>query len=937
MRPRAAVALVVVAFAMARPLAAQDSTRVAALPTGRIAGRIIDRETGRPLAGVRIEMSGGSKPSAINTDLDGRYRSEPLPVGTYALRATYIGYQAARIDSVSVLADRTELVNVAMKAVPFEMEAISVEAQAASRPSSDAGLLAIQRAAPTASDGISAEAISRSPDSDAADAVARITGVAVLDDKFVVIRGLGERYSNTLLNGVELPSPEPLKRVVPLDIFPASLLEAVVTSKAATPDRPGDFAGGSVDVRTKEFPDHFVLQIGMSQGWNSLSTFEQLPLPQRGGLDFLGIDDGRRAPPALPPAGTTDSATLERFGEGFRNVWTPGLRRAPPNTGFNVSVGGQVGSSERPVGFGLSFTYGSKTEFLPDRLEQVVNSDSVVDRSQRTRETQAVVDWGAVFNLTARLGSGSKVGWKNLYTRNAEETIGDAFGFVDYDNELQRLYTVKYIERAFLQSQLTGDHLLRPLLDSRLEWKATWALATRDEPDSRSLVYVKERGGSDSYKLLSTEPNYFWVRLLDDRLYSGQADWAVPFSLHRPGDGLFKTGALFRVKHRDFDSELFEVKIGSPTNTPGADAVSTLPPELAFAPENIGSVIQFQRFGGNFAHPYKSRDRVAAAYAQLDLAPLAGVRVVGGLRAEDWDLYLQGASGDPIHPIVRDYLWSANVTVALSERANLRFAAFRAIARPDPREIAPEYYVSVGVGCATQGNPTLRRAAIDNFDARWEVYPRAGEMIALSAFYKRFHDPIVEQIDIPGSSQCVVRPVNADQGTVYGTELEARRQLDFLPGVLKAFYVGVNLTLVGSEATHNIEGLMTLDSVPVFARLPFQGQSPYLANVFVGYTASETGLSATLLLAAFGDRVIQYGRRLTTPDGVFQVPHVQERGRFTMDAKIQQRLGRTSAALALKNLTNAPSQYFQDSPQGPITTRYLRSGVSATLSVGYDF
>ena len=823
-----------------------------------------------------------------------------------------------------------------MKAVPFELEAIGVDVQAVARPASNAGLLAIQQAAPAASDGISAEAISRSPDSDAADAVARITGVSVLDDKFVVIRGLGERYSNTLLNGVELPSPEPQKRVVPLDIFPASLLEAVVTSKSATPDRPGDFAGGSVDVRTKEFPEHFVLQVGGELGYNSLATFEDVPLPPQGGLDFLGFDDGRRAAPTLPPPGSTDSVALERLGEGFRNVWTPPLQRAAPNGGFNFSMGGQVGSVERPVGFGLSLTYRSRTEFLPDRLEQVVNSDGNVDRGQQTRETQAVVDWGVVFNVTTRLGPGSKLGWKNLYTRNAEETIGDGFGVVGYDDELQRLYSVRYVARGFLQSQVTGEHLLRPLFGSRLDWKATWALATRDEPESRSVRYVTKRGQNEAYRLVSSEPNYFWIRMLDDRLYSGQADWSIPFRLRRPGDGLLKTGALFRVKFRDFDSELVEVKI-APSTVPGVDAVATLPPELAFAPENIGDIITFQRHGSNFAHPYESRDRVAAAYAQLDLSPLDGLRLVGGLRAEDWDLFLEGADGAVTKRIVRDYLWSANLTYALSERANLRLAGFRSIARPDPREIAPEYYVAVGIGCATQGNPDLQRAAIDNLDARWEVYPRAGEMFAVSAFYKRFDMPIVEQIDIPGSAQCVVRPRNADRGTVYGTELEARRHLDFLPGLLRGISLGLNLTLVKSEATHNIEGLTDVDGVPILAHLPFQGQSPYLVNGFVGYTTPNAGLSLTLLVAGFGDRVIQYGRRLTVPEGVVQVPHVQERGRVTIDAKVQQRLGRASTSLSLRNLTNAPSQYFQNSPQGPVTARHVHAGMSATLSIGYDF
>src|SRR5918996_206735 len=239
---------------------------------GRIAGRVVDRETGRPLSGVRITIAG--RPLAAATDLDGRYRSDPLAPGTYAVQAAIIGYQPVRIDTVVVRAGEVARADFVLAAAALQIAGVEVQAEAVPRASSAAGLLAIQQAAPTVSDGISAEAMARTPDADAADAIARVTGISVVDNKFVVVRGLPERYSNTLLNGTELVSPEPLRRVVPLDIFPANLLETIVTTKAAAPDRPGDFAGGSVEIRTKDIPDEFVAQASLSQGYNSLATFE---------------------------------------------------------------------------------------------------------------------------------------------------------------------------------------------------------------------------------------------------------------------------------------------------------------------------------------------------------------------------------------------------------------------------------------------------------------------------------------------------------------------------------------------------------------------------------------------------------------------------------------------------------------------------------------
>jgi outer membrane receptor protein involved in Fe transport len=893
-------------------------------PAGRIAGRVLDRDTGRPLGGARVTVVG--QLGSYTTDLDGRYRTNEVPAGVYVLRVALIGYQPVRVDSVRVVADEVAITDVSMGAAAIEVGAVTVEAEAVQKPSSDAGLLAIQQAAPTVSDGISAETMSRTPDADAADAVARVTGIAVFDNKYVIVRGLPERYSNTLLNGAELASPEPLRRVVPLDIFPASLLETIVTTKAATPDRPGDFAGGSVEIRTKEFPETFVLQGNISQGYNSLATLERIPLVPRRGTDFLGIDDGRRSPPGDLPDVNDIGPVAERFGESLRNVWTPGLERVLPDLGLGFNLGGQVGATSA-LGYVLSWTYNRKTEFVPDRTFSLFsNPDAPAERSVLYRESSAVVDWGGIANLSWRLGAASKLGWKNLYTRTAEEAVISDAGYDTENGRVIRDHQIVYTEQDFYQSQLSGEHQLA-LPRSRLEWRATAAWARRDEPDNRQAQYILDETTGE-FTQASQVPSRVWTRFLDDHLHAMQGDWAFPISLRHRGDAEFKVGGLYRLKERAFDAEFFRISVNN--LHPDARAVGRLPPELAFAPENIGGPLLFRREDA-FAQSYDAADRIIAAYGMLDVPVLTWLRLVGGVRAENWRIAVfPGGRLTPDGPTARRYstdlLWSGNLRLRFTDRMNLRLAAFRSVARPDARELSQDSYVPVASGCENQGNADLLHTAILNGDARWEWYPRPGELLSLSAFYKEFTDPIIEVVDTPGGGQCRVTYRNGTSATNYGLEIEVRRAFDFLPAPLAYLSAGANLTWVESRVVIP-PNIGTYDP-----ELDLQGQSRYLVNGNLAFNAPGGSFTATLLVNYFADRIARYGQLA----GTLQAPDLIERGRVTIDAKVQQRLGpHLSWSLAGRNLTDEPVVFFHRGMTGPVTAGTHRPGVSVSFGVGY--
>jgi len=884
---------------------------------GRVAGRVVDRETGRPVPSALVQVMG--RPEAATTDLDGRYRLGPLTAGVYAVRVAFIGYQAGQIDSVRVAEGETSLADFALTAVPFELSAVSVEAQSAPRPSSEAGLLSMQQAAPAVSDGVSAETMKRTPDSHASDAIARVTGVSIFDGKFVIVRGLPERYSNTLLNGAELVSTEPVKRIVPLDIFPASLLESIVTTKTATPDKPGDFAGGSVAITTKDFPEHFIFQLSASQGSNSQATFQQIPLGRRSVSDFFGFDDGRRAFPRGEPA--IGGLASERFAESIREEWTPEARAVAPDLGLGVTLGGQFDWGARPVGYIFSWTYAGKTTYNPDRLFYLYpDANTPAFRSLRFQDSHAAVEWGALFNTTIGIGPATKLAWKNLYTRQAQEDFVRSAGYETVNDRTTQSYQVRYVTEHLLQTQLTGDHQLQWLFGSRFEWKGTLALAGREEPDNRQAVYGRGQ------LAIGYENPTLYTRFLDDRLYAAQADWSIPVGLRQPGDALLKFGGLYRRRARDFDSRIFWFQPAYPAAV--NDSALFLPPEQAFAPENIGRIMDLYSPGG-VAEPYSAHDDVNAAYAMIDVPLLRPLRIVGGLRVEDWNLKIHsyGSAGDTTRHNL-DLLWSANATLRLSERMNLRFAGYRTVARPDAREVTRNVYQGVVGECAYGGSLDLVRTWIYNGDARWEFYPRAGEIIAVSGFYKGFHYPIVETASYPDGLRCLVTFRNASYAQDYGVELEIRKSLDFLPGVLGRLAMSANLTRVTSRIEID-RAFGTFDT-----DLPLQGQSPWLANGTLSYADSR--LSGSISANYFADRVARYG--FTSAAAAQQSPSLVERGRATIDAKAQLGLPpHWTVTLTAKNLTNRPIEFIHHAQAGTVLAQYAQPGVGLSLGMGYAF
>lgn len=898
---------------------AQGSTPSAEPAGGRVSGRVIDRETGRPLQGARVQVLG--QVGMVETDLDGRYRTPPLPAGMYSVQAAMIGYKPSRMDSLRVNNGQTTSADFALIISPVELEEIVAEAQVEPAPKTDAGLLAAQQAAPAVSDGISAEAISRSPDSDGGDVVRRITGISVFERKFIIVRGLNERYSNTQLNGADLPSPEPLKKVAPLDIFPANLLESIVTTKTATPDKPGDFAGGSVEIRTKEFPENNTAQIEVSQGFNSQSTFENSAVAPRDFQDFWAFGDSKRRP--SKEALTGSGALGERAMESFRTVWTGKQDQAPPDLGFSANIGGRVGETA-PFGYVASFTYSNKRRFIPGMVLAFIPAvDDPTGNGRTLDQSITEVEWGAIANFSWRAGAGNKFGLKNIYTRGADEVLASGPGYNTENNSTFNSYGVAYVERDLFQTQLSGEHVLGFLGKSRFEWKGSLARATRKEPDNRRANYIT---GSGQPAL--SQISLYQVRDLEDKVATGQADLTIPVNLRYPGDAALKFGGLIREKPRTFTSGYFQA-----TTATSDPSVLTLMPERAFAPENVGTSILVQRYDGVGAD-YESDDDLTAFYGMADVPVLPNVRLVGGLRVEHWRLNVyngtrENPEGKPLYRRPWDYLWSGNLTLGLTPAMNLRFAAFRSVTRPDPRELVADRYTPIAQECDIIGDTSLVESRILNGDVRWEYYPRAGEIFAVSGFYKHFDDPLVEVVG-SGASACTSATANGETAKNYGLEFEARRALDFLPGFLRNLSVGANATIVNSSV--DLDTLRFGNSTG----LPLQGQSPFIINASVNYSIPSSRTTFSVLYNYFDTRVARYGSGDPGQPNGEPPTNVLELGRFSLDLKFQQELGPVRLKFSGTNITNEPTIWVLDGSNEQDVTRRYRTGATWTIGASWD-
>jgi hypothetical protein len=889
-----------------------------------ITGVVLD-DQGQPLPGVTVAASSptlGGEPFTAWADVDGSFRLERLTPGTYTVQATLDGFQPTSTE-ITVVVDQTVRLEVRMAPATFG-ETLEVKAEAVE--TGEVAILDERRQASAVSDAISAEEISRTPDSDAAGVVERLTGISVVNDKYVYVRGLGERYSNTTLNGAVVPTTEPEKRVVPLDLFPAKLLENINVAKSYTPDRAGDFGGGLVELSTLDFPTAASLKVTAGAAYDDLATGE--PFGQYvGGLSWNG-EGGQPLPGAVPPTRLEKQSVvnpegftpeeLQEVGLSFPPYWEADAPRSAPVSGnFSVTYGNTFGNFGMMLSAVSTHGYDTTDElqkyYATDGTNLIIRNDyALVMDSEKARN-------GLIGNFSLRLNDTNRLTLQSMFSRDSAAESRQVDGYNANAAQNLRDFRVRYQNEEVLSTRLAGEHTIGGIgLSSLLEWNVAFSTASNDQDQRQSLYYEQSpgvyalQGSSESGKM-----EFFG---LDDEITTGGVNWTTFYAASEQNFGSVKGGLAYTERTRDFAARRFRFV----TDNPGQFDLTALPNEI-FAPENIrpdGFEI-LEQTGNNDA--YSGNHTVGAAYLMAD-ATFGRWRLIGGVRYEDsdqtvvtFDPFSKGSQVEASN-LNQDVLPALNLVYNLGSTSNLRFAAARTLNRPEFRELTPFQYTEVTGGRSVAGNPELQGATIDSYDLRWEMFPEPGEVVAFSVFYKRLNNPI-ERI-IQATTELRTSFTNAQEGALVGAEVEFRRSLDVLADALRWWTLNLNYTYADSEVTIARDNL----SVATTTNRPLEGQSKDIGNLALQFYQPDWGTMVRLLYNYTGSRI--------TDVGAYGLPDIYEDSFASVDLLYVQQLKflpGVEIKIAGTNLLDETRMYTQ----GGELHRSYRPGRGFGLSIGY--
>lgn len=887
-------------------------------PTGRITGRILDAGTGERVTAAHVQVVGTHL--GIQSDGDGRFTIIRVPAGTVTLQVRRIGFSPRTITGILVLANGTTEQNVSLSSADVQLIAVRVTATKEQGGVTDA--LNQQQNASSMVNAITAEQIARSPDHDAAQAAQRVSGVTVQDGKYLQVRGLGERYTTASLNGARIPSPEPERKVVPLDLFPAGLLQDITTNKTFTPDQPGDFAGAHVNLRTREFPAHRQITYSLSMGGNDRVLGRMLPFAAGSGGELWGMASrARRIPDAIANANFQSNIPQTQYNQMARqqrNVWNATPRSGGLNGSFGASMGGNTILGRR-IGHVLSANYGYAEEVRAREHFAVGHQgpdNTVAPLTQGWGETgRSSIQWGGLMHLSTVLAHQHRLSLNATVTRSADNEARTDKGFDENLADSIARTTLRYVERGVATLHLQGDHQLGER--NRTAWSTTWGHSARSEPDRSDIV--TSRDGSGRYALLASLDGarrlYFDLR---EQNTTAQVDHTMDLGASTQRKQL-RFGVYARATDRSTAAPIYAF-----ISRAGED-IRAQDPSVVFGPSQTCetcAVVNVQPIGQ--AGSYTAADRTIAGYLMTEWDLSSQVRLVAGARMEQAHIHVASSTqgGFTADATLRntDLLPSLLVNTRLAEHQNLRFGLTRTLARPEYRELAPVTFRDVLGGVSVTGNNALVRSLIDNIDLRWEVFPNAGDVFSIGVFAKHFDRPI-ERLESATSGASQARFQNARGAMNVGVELEARSSLVRLGPWAAPFTAFGNVTLMHSSVhLDTLQGLTVTDRT---RRLV--GQAPYVVNAGLTYLSSSSRTNASLLYNVVGPRL--------HAAGVMPLPNIIETPRHAVDVSLRFPVwGGLSGRVDARNLLDARHRLMQ----GTLEREGYNAGRSFSMGLSWQ-
>ncbi len=971
-------------FALAGALLCATAARAQEDPTGTISGRVIDEGTGLGIPLASITVVGTSE--SATSDWAGSFNIAGVRAGAVALFIDKSDYQPANVTDIQVVAGETARVDVPLATVSSDvirMEAFTVSADILEE--SGIGLLLTRQKSVGVSDAISADEMSRLSVGNAAEALGKTPGTSVLDGKYVVIRGLGDRYTNTQMNGSSVPSADPDRRAVQMDQFPSDVIDSVTTLKSFTPDQPGAFSGGSVNIKTKSFPDAFFFRASVKTSYTDGVTGEDLLTVPGGGRDWQGRDDGTRAlgagvpnpvPQNINAARARILATqgdfsvaeqIDAIAHGFNNeVYYPHLDEAGWGAGGGLSIGDSF-ETESGAAFGYvtsliwdrSFSHYS--DGISSRYSQGSNnaeSDAFVDVARvftpdvseynfaelyelypdvpggppafGVTRSAASVDWGAYAQIAWRPRLDHEFTLTAFHNQSAEDQVKRGIGEAtrsDSGGEFRENYDLLYTERGVTSFQLAGKSHFLGANESTLDWRISRSRSTQDQPDYRNFEFKW------SFILQAYDPSGLfsnrYFRELQEDSTEFALDYTQPISIG-DGDLTLKFGGVYSDGERTNRERAFLVQTATVVDR---ESIESYPNPVGIVDRTANSVTfgtVMQEVQANLN--YDGTQEIAAGYLMADWRVDDAWRLIGGARHETTLLTTTPLTTGNIEVTPgeidqNDVLPAFSTIWSPFKKQNFRFSYGRTLARPTYRELADVVNYEAFTDEFIGGNPELELTLIDNYDLRWEWFPRGGEVVALSLFYKQLDQPIEQRFNAGR-----IFPENNAEGTVYGVELEARRRMDWIGPAFENLTVGFNLSFIESEVEIAPAELALIRAVFPDAKdtRDLYGQSPYILNLDATYEIPAWRSTFTVAYNVTGKRL-----DLVTTGAL---PDVYEQPSPALDLIVTRRFGdRWKLKLSARNLLDAEREKSFTHNGTTYFYERFRTGRSFSLSLGYDF
>ncbi len=940
-----------------------SSPLTAQAQTGSIKGNIKDKISGEPVIGANVSIQGGSVGSS--TDIDGNFLINKVQEGTYTLAITSIGYKPATIPDVKVESGKVSVIATFIEEDVKGLEAVVVTAER--ETNTVVSLIREIKLAEQVAVGVSAEQISRTQDRDAAQVIRRVPGVSLIDNRFVMVRGLSQRYNAVMLNDIITPSSEVDIKSFSFDLIPSSIIDRMLIFKSGAGELPGEFAGGIIKIYTKDAPEENFTNFSLNFGHRIGTTFMNHEKIKGGSSDFLGFDNGDRAiPNGFPSARYNDElpfnqlSTTERanLANKMPNNWKTESVNINPDMRFSFALGRKFNIKKIEMGTLNSLNYSNTNQYADVDLNGYsYGNQTIQDFKYDDRQMTNNVRIGLLSNWFLRLNAKNRIEFKNLFNQMtfAETTLRDGQDITSTSNNV-RSYSYRYETRSIYTGQLIGKHELSE--KTNFNWVVGTAYTNRQEPDWRRLKTNKAIGTGENVLYsaeVGNDPNpqnagRFYSNL-NETIFTLTANVEHKFGKYETEETAKKLRFGFYTERKD---RTFEARFFGYQRVFGSRANLSLPTNEVFAPSNVTGNQGFLTMveGTQPNDKYTASNTLAAAYVSAFLPINKDLSISLGFRGEfnNQEISSRLRTFDLVkrsNPVFSP-LPSVNISYDISDKSLLRLAYSMSVNRPEFRELAPFDFFDFPFNANVIGNSNLKTATIQNIDARWELYPSPEELISIGVFYKNFQNPIENFLlftsNLGSLSYSFVNSKSAISG---GAEIEIRKSLgaitsnSFLQNLSIVTNASIIFTKIDLGTTVELpdpSGAVSRVDVASIQdqNRPMMNQSPYLINAGVYYNSENSGWQFSVLYNVYGTRLFAVGNPI--------VPSVYEMPRNVIDLAFTKRLTKkVEIRGGIQDILNQAVQLRQDADRnGKIdgndpTVRSFRRGSVINLGLSYNF